>query len=145
GAEHALQAVKLNDKVGFYHLLVAANSMGDQELDRAREYCERVLKMGKAGAGADAYKEAGSIYAQLLPKTYTLHWKLDPRKGRAAGGTLAVALPKDGLPYQSTTYEVSGARSSRLVKGTVNDVLHLVPQRGQEITLTTKVTVRPHS
>src|SRR5262249_26834049 len=38
GAEHALQAVKLNDKVGFYHLLVAANSMGDQELDRAREY-----------------------------------------------------------------------------------------------------------
>src|SRR3954452_14166412 len=33
GVEHALQAIKLNDKVGDYYVLVAANAQGDQDLD----------------------------------------------------------------------------------------------------------------
>src|SRR5690242_14308785 len=36
GLGDAEQAIKLNDKVGPYYVLAAANAYGDQELDRAR-------------------------------------------------------------------------------------------------------------
>src|SRR6266542_5024392 len=44
GLEHALQAVRLNDKVGAYHVLVAYNAVGEQDLERGRKHCELVLK-----------------------------------------------------------------------------------------------------
>src|SRR5437588_11556887 len=44
GVQHALEAIKLNDKVGAYFILVAASAYGDQDLDRAREYCDLVIK-----------------------------------------------------------------------------------------------------
>src|SRR3954470_9451348 len=46
GVKHALEAIKLNDKVGAYFILVAANAYGDQDLERAREYCDLVIKRG---------------------------------------------------------------------------------------------------
>src|SRR5204863_87389 len=55
GHEHAAAAIKLNDKVGAYYVLAAANAYSDQEIDKAREYCETVLRrekeLGSAAAG----------------------------------------------------------------------------------------------
>jgi transglutaminase-like putative cysteine protease len=145
GLEHALQAIKINDKVGAYYALVAANAIGTQDLDRAREYCEIILKRGPKEFGAATCNDAHTILDRLTPRTYTLYWVLDPRKGRAVGGRLTVAVPKDGLPYQSVTYQVEGARSQRLVKGEINDVVQIEPDGKGPIKLTTKVTVRPYS
>jgi tetratricopeptide (TPR) repeat protein len=144
GVEHALQAVKLNDKVGAYYVLVAANAYGDQDVDRARDYCDQVLKREKE-FGPGPAKDARLIQDLLVPKTYTLFWNLDPQKGRLAGGALVIAMPKGNLPYQSVTYEISGVQSQRLVKGEVNDVLYVVPQGTKPFPLTTKVTVQPYS
>ena len=47
GAEHAMQAIKINDKVPTYYLLVAINAYNMHDLDRAREYCDKVLKRGE--------------------------------------------------------------------------------------------------
>lgn len=145
GAAHALEAVRLNDKVGAYYVLVAANSLGDQDLDRAREYCERVLKRGPQELGAGPCNDARALQHLLLPRTFTLFWNLDPQKGRAVNGALAVALPKTDLPYQSVTYEVADVQSHRLVKGEVNDVLYVVPRGTKPFALTTHVTVKPYS
>jgi tetratricopeptide (TPR) repeat protein len=144
GLGHAEQAIKLNDKVGPYYVLAAANAYGDQELDRARDYCDTVLKREKE-FGAGPANDARLIQDHLAPKTYTLFWNLDPQKGRLVGGAMAVAMPKTGLPYQTVTYEISGVQSQRLVKGEVNDVLYVVPQGTKPFPLTTKVTVEPYS
>jgi transglutaminase-like putative cysteine protease len=144
GVDHALQAIRLNDKVGAYYLLVAVNAYGAQDLDRAREYVDQVLKRGQE-FGAAAVKDARTIQARLVPVTYTLHWTLDPDKGRPVNGALPIAVPRNGLPYQSVTYEVKGVRSQRLAKGEANDVLQVVPRGTDSFPLTTKVTVRPYS
>jgi tetratricopeptide (TPR) repeat protein len=145
GVEHALQAIRLNDKVGAYYVLVAANAVGEQDLDRARDYCELILKRGPKEIGAGPCNDARTLQDLLLPKTYTLHWKLDPQKGRLIDGKLAIALPKTDLPYQTTTYEIGDVQGHRLVKGDVNDILYVVPQGTKPFDLTTKVTVQPFS
>jgi tetratricopeptide (TPR) repeat protein len=145
GMEHALQAVRLNDKVGAYHVLVAANAIGEQDLDRARESCELVLKRGPKEIGAGPCNDARTLLDLVVSKTFTLYWKLDPQKGRLIDGKLAIALPKTDLPYQTTTYEISDVQSQRLVKGEVNDILYVVPQGTKPFALTTKVTVQPYS
>ena len=144
GLEHAQQAIKLNDRVGPYYVLAAANAYGDQDVDRARDYCDTVLKREKEFGSVTA-NDVRRIQDLLVPKTYTLFWNLDPQKGRLVGGALPVALPKGNLPYQSVTYEISGVQSHRLVKGEVNDVLYVVPQGTRPFPLTTKVTVEPYS
>ncbi len=80
-----------------------------------------------------------------MKKTYTVYWNLDPKNGRLVSGSFAVALPKNNLPYQTVTYELTGAQSHRLVKGEVNDILYVVPQGTKVMALTTKVTVQPYS
>lgn len=145
GLRHALEAVRLNEKVPAYQVLVGYNAVAQQDLELGRASCERVLTRGQTAVGAEVYNEARLLYDVIVGKTYTLFWNLDPRKGRLAGGTLAVALPKGGLPYQTVTFEVKGARSHRLVKGEVNDVLYVVPEGTRTIKLTTKVTVQPHT
>src|SRR5260370_31300750 len=54
GIEHAQQAIKLNDKVPQYFILVAANAYNLHDLDRARAYCDKELKRGEAEVGAAA-------------------------------------------------------------------------------------------
>jgi tetratricopeptide (TPR) repeat protein len=138
GMEHALQALRLNDKVGAYYILVAGNAFGLQDVDRALDYCERVLKGGPRVYGPEPCKDATLLKDQLAKKTYTLFWTLDPSKGRALGGTVAVALPKDRLPSQSATFEIKGAKRHRVFKGYVNDIIQIFPQVTNEITLTTR-------
>lgn len=145
GLQHALQAIKLNDKDGAYHVLAAINAYGDQELDLAREHCGLVLKRGPKEFGPAAVNDALRLDDLLAKKTFTLYWRLDPQKGRMVNGVFPIALPKDGLPYQSVSFEIEGVKSHRLVKGEVNDVLQVVPQGKKTFPLTIKVTTEPYS
>ncbi len=145
GLADALEAVRLNDKVGAYYILVAGNAVGDQDLDRARLFCELVQKRGPAEMGAGPCKDAAALLDLVTPRTYTLHWNLEPEKGHVVGGSIAVAMPKGNLPYQTVTYEITGVQSQRLVKGATNDVLYIVPQGKKTAALVTKVTVKPYS
>ncbi len=150
GMEHALAALKINDKVPTYPLLVAINAYNLHDLDRAREYCDMILKRGEKEAGASAFKDAREISDLLNKQSYTITWTLDPQKGRLTPGTvlgtaLVVSVPKADLPYQTATYEVTGAQSFRVVKADANDLLYLVPKGKQPIQLVTKVNVLPYA
>jgi len=145
GLEHALAAIKLNDKVGAYYVLAAGNAFWDQDLDQARQYSNVLLKGGVKAFGPVSYRDAQMIDDLLAKKTFTLFWKLDPQKGRMVNGLYTIALPKDGLPYQKVSYEISGVKSHKLVKGEVNDLLQVVTKGKDSFPLTIKVTVGPHS
>jgi len=145
GLAHAQQAIKLNDKVGTYYILAASNCYANQDLERTREYCAMVLKRGPEELGAVACNDARIIQDRLVPRKYTLTWNLDPRRGFMVRGELVLALPKVDLPYQSSTYEIDGAKSHRFVKGDVNDLLYVVPQGTKPFELIMKVTVQPYS
>jgi tetratricopeptide (TPR) repeat protein len=145
--EHALQAMKLNEKKAEYVMLAANAAYSLHDLDRARELCDKVLKRGAEDAGASAFNDAKMISALLNPQTYTITWTLDPTKGQLTvpGNYFVIALPKPELPYQTATYEVTGALNSRIVRGDANDVMQIFPKGKQPITVITKVTVRPYS
>jgi tetratricopeptide (TPR) repeat protein len=145
GLEHAMQAIKLNDKDGAYFVIAAANAYSDQDLERARHFCDEVLNKGPKVFGPRACHDAQTIQDLLAKKEYTLFWNLDPKRGRSANGSFAVCLPKSGLPYQSVTYEISDVKSHRLIKGDVNDILSVVPQGAKPFPLTIKVTTQPYS
>lgn len=145
GLAHARQALALDGKVGAYYVLAAANAYGVQDVEAARGYVEKVLKAAAGTFDEGAIKDARVVEDRLVKKTYTLYWNLNPREGRRTAGAFSIALPKGDLPYQSVKYTVSGARSHKLIKTDVNDVLRVVPQGTRSIQLTTYVTVQPYS
>src|SRR6516165_6120864 len=111
GVRHALAAIKINDKVGLYYALVAANAYGDQEPEMALEYCRKVIEMGESQVGAAVYRDTKAYEDMLLKKTYTITWNLDPsdpKHRKFVLDYLPIALPKGDLPYQQVTFQVKG-------------------------------------
>ena len=151
GIRHAKDAIKVNDKEGLYYALVAANAYGNEEPELALEYCHKVIAMGPSKAGESVYKDAKAYEDMLVKKTYTITWNLDPSEEMHRGfirDYLPIALPKDGLPYQSVTVQVKDAKSYRFVKGKVNDVVNVVPKGEKpfkKFQIITKVTLQPVS
>ncbi len=145
GLAHALQAIKVNDKAGAYYILAAANAYGDQDVEAARGYLATVFKGGEGKFGSRAIQDAKRVEQLLVPRRFRLTWRLDPRQGRMLGGTIAVPLAKTGLPYQTATWKLTGAKGSRVVKGEANDVLYVVPQPGSAFQLVHTITVTPYS
>ena len=157
GLEHAQKAVKLDEKVAGYSILLAFNAYGDQDFDRARECVKKLLKRGDKELGP-AIGDVKNLEELLTKQVYKITWKLDPTKGHAVGNAITVALPKTELPYQTATFEVHGAATYRIVKGVVNDkgevvkdkgdvndVLLLVPRGKDTVKVITTVTVQPFS
>jgi tetratricopeptide (TPR) repeat protein len=147
GLEHAEQAIKLNAKDGGHLVLAAANAYGNQDLDRAKAYCTKVLEKGQGVVGARPIQEASYLMDLLSKKVFTLYWNLDPKKAVVppVNGVFTVAIPKTGLPYQTVTYEIRDVKSSKLLKGDINDSLSIVPQGQNPFSLTIKVTSQPFS
>jgi tetratricopeptide (TPR) repeat protein len=148
GLQHAKEAIKINDKVGLYYALVAANAYGIEEPELALEYCRKVIAMGASKAGESVYKDAKLYEDLLLKKTYTITWNLDPSDEMHRvfiRDYLPIALPKDGLPYQSVAVQVKNAKSFRIIKGDVNDVVNVVPKGDKKFQVITKVTLQPIS
>jgi tetratricopeptide (TPR) repeat protein len=148
GKRNALAALKINDRVGLYYALVAANAYGNEEPELALEYCRKVIDMGPKKVGESIYKDAKAYEDMLLKKTVTLTWKLDPsepKHRKYIRDYLPVALPKDGLPYQSVAVEIKGAKSYRIVKGEANDMAQVVPNGDKPFEVITKVTLTPVS
>jgi len=146
GFEHALQAIKINDKVPAYFILAAMNAYSDHDLEHAREYCDKVLARGKE-VGPAAVADAKTIADLLNPQTYTITWTLDPTKGQPAvpGNYYVICVPKADLPYQTATIQVTGDQAHKLIKGDANDVMQIVPKGKQPVQVVTKVTVMPYS
>ncbi|HWG42503.1 MAG TPA: transglutaminase domain-containing protein [Gemmataceae bacterium] len=145
GVKDALAAIKINDNNGLYYALVAANAYGNEEPELALEYCRKVIAMGPKKAGQSVYNDAKAYEDMLVKKMYTITWNLDPSKRQAPGNTIAVALPKGDLPYQSVSVEVKGAKSHRIIKGESNDMMRVVPNGDKPFQVITKVTVQPVS
>ena len=148
GVKDALAAIKINDKVGLYYTLVAANAYGDQEPEMALEYCHKALEMGESQLGASVYRDTKAYEDMLLKKTYTITWDLDPsdpKHRKFVRDYLPIALPKGDLPYQQVTVQVKGAKRHQIIKGETNDVLHVVPDGDKTFQVITKVTVVPIS
>jgi tetratricopeptide (TPR) repeat protein len=148
GVKDALAAVRINDKVGLYYALVAANAYGDQEPDMALEYCRKVLEMGESQVGASVHRDMKAYEDMLLKKTYTITWNLDPsnpKHRKFIRDYLPIALPKGDLPYQQVTVQVKGAKRHQIIKGETNDVLRVVPDGDKTFQVITKATVLPIS
>jgi hypothetical protein len=143
GLAHAKAALAINDKVGGYHVIAAANAYGLHDLDTARTYIDTVLKGGESFA--PALPAARRVDGMLSKKTYTLYWDFDPKKGTPESGVYRLAFPKDELPYQSFSFKITGAKGHKVVKTEVNDVLEVVPQGNKPFQVTMTVTVQPFS
>jgi tetratricopeptide (TPR) repeat protein len=145
GLEHARRAIAINDKVAVYYILATANAYLNQDLAQAREYCQKALQLSSGDTAQGSHHDAKLLEGFLVKRTYTITWTLDPSKGKLTGDTLSIALPRGDLPYQRVAYEVTGARSHRVVKSEANDLLQVVPQGNKPITLVTRITVQPYS
>jgi tetratricopeptide (TPR) repeat protein len=143
--EHALQAIRLNDKMAIYYALVAADAFANQDLDLSREYCQTALKRGEQALGAGAYQDMKVLDGFLSKRTITITWNLNPQKGTPTAGAFTVALPKTDLLYQSVSYTVAGARSHQRVQQEANDLLRIVPDGINPVKLTTRITTLPFS
>jgi tetratricopeptide (TPR) repeat protein len=145
GLDYIQKALEINNKNGVYHVLAAVHAYGTQDLDRAHEYAKKALAFSEAELGGNG-SDARLIYDLTSEKTYTIYWSLDPQKALYKGtGAILIALPTGNLPYQTVSYEVTGARSHKLVRTEANDMLQVVPQGLKPFQVITKVKVYPYS
>lgn len=155
GKRDALAAIRIHKERGnngaalaLYYALVAGNAYGNEEPELALEYCRKVIDLGPSKAGESVYKDAKTYEDLLLKKTYTITWKCDPsnpRHRKFIRDSIPVALPKDGLPYQSVAVQIKGAKSHRIIKGEANDVANVVPDGDETFEVINKVTLSPVS
>ena len=144
GIKHALQAIEINPKGVPYYVLVAANAIANQDLKLARQYVKKLLDKSEQELGPLHRFNALMFDDLISPKTYTLHWDLNPRRGFMVNGQFAIALPRD-VPGQKVTYKVTGVRKQRVFKNEANHVLYVVPQGTKPFRLTTRITREPYS
>jgi transglutaminase-like putative cysteine protease len=144
GLKHAQQAIKIAPK-SVHYLRAATNAYALQDLKLARQYVEKVLAMSEADVPPVVRYRARELDEQTAPRTYTLHWKLDPRRGVVVSGATTVALPRGDLPGQSVTYEVKGAGSHKVIKTEANHLLRIALKGAKPFQLTMKITMKPHS
>jgi hypothetical protein len=155
GKRDALAAIRAHSERGhegavpaLYYALVAANAYGNEEPELALEYCRKVIDIGPSKAGESVYRDAKAYEDMLLKKTYTITWKLDPsdpKHRKLIRDYLPIALPRDGLPYQSVKVQIKGAKSQRILKGEANDVANVVPEGDKPFQVINKVTLTPIS
>jgi tetratricopeptide (TPR) repeat protein len=145
GLEHSLAAIKINYNKPVYHVLAAANAYGTQDAEQALKLVRKVLAKGREAIDPELWRDAKLYESLAAPATYTITWKLDPKKGAFTGTGMIVALPKLELPYQTTTVKVHGAVSHRIVRGEINDTLLVVPDGTKPFEVITTVKVRPTS
>jgi transglutaminase-like putative cysteine protease len=143
GLAHAQKAIALKPSVGEYYFLAGMNAYATQDLEKCREYCKKILDQ------PDKFSPGTVVQTRFLEdcvvdKTFTLFFKLDPKKGTLVNGVFPLALPKSGLPYQKSSYEISGVRSHRVVRGKADDILYVTPKGTEPFSLTIKVTVKPY-
>ncbi len=145
GIRDALQAIKLNGKIGWYHLALANNALGDGDIDLIRRHCKKVLEFGAGNVGQPNVKVAERMLRMHADRSFVLHWNLNPEKAIFQSGFLEVPLPTTGLPYQKATWELTGAKEHKLIKRDDNDILLVVPDGKKRFQLTAKVTLTTYS
>ena len=145
GTDHALQAIAINSKVGWYYAAVAFNAHANRDVERARDYCKKAVALGPKSVGKENVEIAQRILEELSDHVYTINWVMDPKKGLIEDGTLALPLPSTNLPFQKSEWEVSGVKEHKIVVREGNDLLLVVPDGDKPILLKAKVTVSAFS
>lgn len=145
GTEHALQAIAINGKVGWYYAAAAFNANSNRDVDLAREFCKKTIALGAKSVGKVNLESAQHILEELSDHVYTINWVMDPKKGLIEDGTLALPLPSTNLPFQKSEWEVSGVKEHKTVVREGNEILLVVPDGDKPILLKAKVTVSAFS
>jgi hypothetical protein len=140
------KAIALDRRVPFYHVNAAAYASNLFEFTKLKKYGESALAFGPSKLGESNTKLVKELLRDLQPRLYTVTWTLDPKPALGEGGRGAgpfyFPLPATDLPYQSATYTVKGASSSREV--TRDGVRLLKFEADGPVELTAAVTVRFH-
>lgn len=113
GLAHAIQAVRLNPRVGWYYASVVFNAHACRKFDIVKEYGAKILKLGPQAVGEVNYQSTKNILEQVEAengRSYVLTWDLDVSKGnRTRDGVILLPMASD-LPYQSVKYELEGGK-----------------------------------
>jgi transglutaminase-like putative cysteine protease len=148
GLQHCLRAIQLNDKQYWHHLNAACCACQVQELSLAEKHLARALDLGAKEMDEANREWAENQLNDIRGRTYYVLWTLDPKKKPYKdqyGDRCLVPIPATDLPYQTSTYEVRGARSHEVVKEDGNVFLLVEPDGTNPFDLIFKVNVRTYS
>jgi len=145
GVQFAEQAIKINDQVAAYHVLLAFNACRDRDLDLCRAACKKALALSAQSLDQESYRELLLLNDLVRVRKLKFSWPLNAKKGLARKGSYPVAVPPEKIKGQSATYDVTGARSFKVAKEGVNSVLQVVPDPKQDMDLILQVTLDPYN
>jgi tetratricopeptide (TPR) repeat protein len=148
GLAHAEKAIALDGKRPWHHVSAATHARELGDFAKAQSHARKALAFKAPTLSAEGSRLMKELLASFQLRTYTIRWKLDPSKGwgeKGRGkGPFYVPAPSTGLPYQSATFSVRGARSHKLVTRDGARMLLVESDDNKPIHLTAEVTVRFH-
>lgn len=141
--DHARKALQLDKDDGYNYFLVGLTAYQAQDLVEARASFEKVRQLGPNKCGAENHQSALEKLTHLSGRTYSVTWTFDPQKG--AAGAVRVPLPATGLPYQTSTFKLTGAKRSELIQEDGERFLLVEPDGKNPFQLQAEVTVKAFS
>jgi len=141
-------AISMNPDVSWYYVEAVVSAQVLQDIALARQYAEKAKSFGIEALGEGNYTYVSNMADSLKTTKYTLTFKFDPKKTNLlyeTDGSVCFPVPSSSLPYQSSTYTLSGATlvSSDQTRGF--DLICVKPAGTQEVSIVAAVTKTPYS
>lgn len=144
-AQYAEQAMRANPKVAWYQATWAFANYCAGNLEVARPALEKLVTAGPQSVGEVNYKMAQAYLDALRDRNYTLTWTITPTPKMIRNGVITLPAPATGLPYQSATWEVVGAKSFKAGEESGLPVILVEPDGVMPFRFVVHATVRATS
>ena len=141
---HSEKAIELDPKPAYTYVNAAVYAHALSDFTKLKKYGTSALAFPKGAVKPDDAKLVKTLLEEMKPRVYTVTWALDPKDAWGDGGQgkgpFYTAMPSTGLPFQTSTFELRGAKSHEVMTRDGVDVLKFDANGPVELTAT--VTVR---
>lgn len=142
------KAIQLNSNVGWYYVEAVVSAYELKNLILAKKYSDKAITFGESNLGKSNYDYVKGISENLKSYEYTLYFKFNPKNPKLvyeSDKTLCIPMPSSNLPYQKTTYKISGATLIKSDKSQDFELIYIKPTSNQEVIITCTVLKTPYS
>jgi len=142
------KAIQINSEIGWYYVEAVVSAYEIKNLILAKKYSEKALTFGETNLGKSNYDYVKNIFENLKPCEYILFFKFNPKNPKLVyekDNTLCIPLPSSDLPYQKTTYKITGATLIKSDKTQDFELIYLKPIGNQDVSIKCTIIKTPFS
>ncbi len=142
------KAISLNSNIGWYYVEAVVSAYELKNIELSKEYCKKAISFGKENLGEANFNYVSGILDNLKSYEYTLAFEFNPSNSGLIyenDKTLCIPVPSTDLPYQKSTYVITGATLVKSVKENDFELIFILPTDKNKVSVKCTVVKKPYS